>query len=709
MPKLTASDLDRIYMDAETVDTEVFSEMRSNLLLISGNHYTKKGSKFFDRIRTSTQVNKETKLKLTKNYIGAAHDRIVGNILSIAPNTTIIPNNEKEIQDIKTAELNKSVWEYTKKQNKMRAKIRDWAEDFVGVGECFCKIYFDPSKGRVVGWQAKIDENGEPIIAGYDQQGNPQFEPDKEAPVMEGKLEYERFLGFNVLRDPETETMDESPYLILRKMINHHTLKNLLKDDELFQKIKDSSEQAFLVFDGTNKAYMKEDKNIMLREHYYRPSAEYPNGYYYICVRDHILFEGELPFGVWNIAHAGYKKIPTSARCISPVKSMRPTQIEINRTSSEIATNQITLGSDKLVLSHGAKMTSGGQLPGVRAISITGGQPPSILQGRGGEQYIPWLDRNINEMWEMQNLSNPNLTREGKLDPYAMLFHSLKNKQQFSRPGETFEEFLMDITEITLALAKEYYDENHLIPMVGKNEMVNISEFKHTEPNSYRIQVEAVSADTETMLGKQLAINHTLQYAGNQLDKEEIGRFIKAMPFMNKEEMFGDLTLKHDLAQNIILALDRGEQVVPNKYDDPEFVVKRLIARMRNPDFKFLDQQIQQNYQVLVGQYEDILVKQQVALMRAQQGYIPTGGYLVKADFYVQTPSGGSKRVELPFESVSWLIKQIEAQGESLEAIAAMNKGQVQDMANKLLNANQGPQQPPQGPQNWQAQQGPAM
>ena len=68
MPNLKAADLDRIYRDADQIDEKVFSEMRSNILLVSGDHYHKKGTKFWNRIRNSKELSEEQKLRLTKNH-----------------------------------------------------------------------------------------------------------------------------------------------------------------------------------------------------------------------------------------------------------------------------------------------------------------------------------------------------------------------------------------------------------------------------------------------------------------------------------------------------------------------------------------------------------------------------------------------------------------------------------------------------------------
>jgi hypothetical protein len=42
MKKHNIEALNQHYRDAESCDDEIFSEMRSNLLLVAGNHYSKK-------------------------------------------------------------------------------------------------------------------------------------------------------------------------------------------------------------------------------------------------------------------------------------------------------------------------------------------------------------------------------------------------------------------------------------------------------------------------------------------------------------------------------------------------------------------------------------------------------------------------------------------------------------------------------------------
>ena len=142
--QLNGAELERKYKDSNSCDDEIFSEMRSNVLLVAGEHYNKKGSKYWNRIRNSKGLSETQKIRLTKNHVKTICKRQIGRILAQAPNTKVVPNNQDEMQDQKTAELNDAVWKYQKKVSKFRKKVRKFAEDFIHIGECYCKVFFDP-------------------------------------------------------------------------------------------------------------------------------------------------------------------------------------------------------------------------------------------------------------------------------------------------------------------------------------------------------------------------------------------------------------------------------------------------------------------------------------------------------------------------------------------------------------------------------------
>jgi hypothetical protein len=437
----------------------------------------------------------------------------------------------------------------------------------------------------------------------------------------------------------------------------------------------------------------------MVREHYYRPCAEYPSGYYFITTENGILAEDELPFGIFPVLTCAFDEVTTTPRGKSIIKQLRPYQVEINRASSKVAEHQVTLGDDKIVFTAGGKPSTGATQPGIRFVNVsTPGAAPTVIPGRVGDQYIPYIDSQIKEMYQVADVAELDQEINGQLDPYTLLFRSIRQKQKFSFYGDKFERYLVKVHETAFKLFKKYASPHLLIPVLGKNEMINIDEFKNTPDTMTQIKVEPMGDDVETKLGKQITLNHVLQYLGSKLDKQDIGKFLRLSPYLNMEKMFEDLTLNYDNSVNDILALDRGEFPPSQKHEDHEYALKMVITRMKQPDFRFLHPYIQSLYEQKKQEHEKLLAEQQQEIMRAQSQFIPSGGFSVAADFYVPDPKNpqSTKRVRVPSESLQWLLKQLEIQGTTQEALKQMDDKQVLSEIGQMLSpGSQAPSQVP--------------
>ena len=221
------------------------------------------------------------------------------------------------------------------------------------------------------------------------------------------------------------------------------------------------------------------------------------------------------------------------------------------------------------------------------------------------------------------------------------------------------------------------------------------------------MKVDAQSDDIESRMGKQLVLNHMVQFAGSSLKPEDLGKLMREMPYANFENSFSDLTLDFDSANNIILALDRGEQPMGSMYDDKQYMVKRLVSRKRQADFQFLPPPVQQNYDKMIGQYENAIAMEMKQAQAAKDGFIPTGGYMVVCDIYVADPVNPSntRRARIPYEAIQWLIQRLETQGSSLQSLEDMNHGAMTQMSQMMIANKQG--QPPQSAQAQPGQGGP--
>lgn len=689
--------LNSYYLDGDSCDQDVFAEMRSNILLAAGEHYNRRQSRFYKRIRDSRELSQEQKLRLTKNHTRRICQIYSNNIISMNPGVGFTPKDENSMHDQKVAEMHHSVWRDAVNRYVLDDKIDDWCDSFVQIGEVHLKIFYDPSQGNVAGYEPQMDpESGNPFLNEFQE-----MVPDEKKPVMEGEFVFEEIYGFNLLRPPENKDLRKAEWLGIRKMVSRDELARKFKgNEELSKLIVTSQDETYVIFDALKGGYKKSNKQTMIREWYFRPSMLFPEGYFYITTKEGILEEGPLPGGFFPIVSALFDKIQTTPRGRSPIKTMRPYQAEINRSASKMAEHQITLGDDKLLIQNGTKISAGASLPGVRGVNYTGAEP-KILAGRTGEQYLSYMNGQISELYSVMNVSEDSERSDMKMDPYMLLFQSARQKKKFQRYIKRFEKFLIEIVHLYLRLAKIHLPDDALIMKIGKNEQVNIQEFRQLSDTCCEVNLEAQSDDIETKLGKQLVLNHALQYVGPNLKPEDVGKLLRNMPFANFDESFDDLTIDYDSSQNDMLALDRGEMPPVNQYDNHIYCIKRLTSRTRKADFKFLSPQIQQNYFAKINMHQQFEAQNQQSIQRAEQGFIPSSGYLVTCQLYVKDPADESgiktRLARVPYQALQWLIQQLESQGQSQSQLQDMSGGAQAQLADKM--AGPGGQPQPGSPQ----------
>lgn len=709
MRDLDVTKLNQHYKESEEIDKPVFTKMRSNVLLSAGEHYTKNVNKHFSRLRETNKLAPSTKLRLTKNHIYRIVKTYTNSIIAKAPGVRPLPKNEMEMQDQKSAELNDSVWTDIKERHKLKDKIRKWCEQYVGVGEFGLKVFWDPDRGEQIGFEQAVDEDGEPQFEMQiddatgqpviDEMGEPVMEPlpDTDKPIMSGDMSYEIVPAYNLLRAPEAKDMGLSDYFIIRKLVGTKSLeRKYAEHPDKLKFIQKGREDEFVVFDSDKASYRKTKDETMLREMYFRPNKELPNGYYYIFTEYGILEQGDIPFGLFPILWVGFDEYLSTPRAKSIVSVARPYQAEINRSSSQEATHQVTLGDDKILYQAGSKLSQGALLPGVRGVSYNGA-PPTILPGRTGAQFGDYTQRTVAEMYQACLLDEVTAEKAYQMEPQTLLFRTVSQKAVFTPYIEKWERFLCDMVELSLEICRNYLPDEALVAAIGKNEAINIAEFRATTKLCYRVNLEPISDDAETLLGKQLNFQNILQYLGSSLDQNSIGKILKNMPYVNNEDSFSDLTIDEDNVKNDMLSMERGEQVQMTPYDDNIFYIKKLTHRMKQADFKFLPQPVQQMYAQLLQQHQQEEARKADEIKRAQAGFIPTGGPMVAVDMYVKDPdpSKQPKRARIDQKSVQWLLEQLGKQGDSLEQMEEMEQSSLAQLA-QMMNA-QAPQLPQQG------------
>jgi hypothetical protein len=705
LSRLDNEELNRLYERGEEADRSVFSDMRSNLLMIGGRHYnTRTRDAFINQIRADNDLDERQKIRITKNHTAKIFSLYVNNIVTNSPSVIVVPNNEKELQDQKKAQLDGAVWRHGVKKHQVRRKFRRLAGDFCASGECGLRLSYDPTKGKFLGYEQAMtevdtpfyDQNGELVteVPLLDLQGQPV--PDKDKPVFSGEFVFKRILPMNLIRPENIKEMDDAEWFCEREMVDTSDLKKMYSSDpQKLKAIEATEDETYVVYDGQANNYSASKKETLVLNFFFKPCMKYPEGYFVIKTKAGILEEGPLPFGIFPIVYQSFEESQDSPRGRSKFTDGRPYQIEINRASSSIIRHQLTLGEDKLIGNTQGKIEHSAAVPGVRLIKLNSGGDLKHLPGRTGDQFVPYLNSQIQEYYSVMMLSEDAIDKEEfSGDAFASLFRSMKQKKKFAVYVEKFEEFMTDVCKLYLRMAKHYLDDEEVIGAIGRDDAVNIEEFRNPQDLGYQIQVEPSNSDIETQYGKQLVLNQALQYVGSSLDKQAIGKIVKHMPFANVGDAFEEFTMDEQNADNMILAIERGQQPYISQYDDNVYMMKKLIHRIRKPDYQYLSQEIQATFENYYEFFSDQEVQKQLELQRAQAGFIPTGGYTVKADFYVDE-GGKNTRAEIPYESLKWLMDKLEQQGLSQAALGQLSEQAQRDIAEKInSNAGRLPQLP---------------
>lgn len=670
-------ELKSLIMEAEAVDTRFFSEQRGNAVLIAGDQYKNAPTPK----QPTTASEKLDRLRSTRNHIQVIYKRYVSNILGKSPGVRVYPNRDSDLSDRKAAELSNSVWQYAVEKHHLKDKFLNWCSDFVGLGEAFVWVRWDASAGY-------------PVATTEDEYG-------KQTTVFSGDLEFRRIFGFNIRRPSGCQDFDSAPWIGFVDIVPSKTIKAQYRNVEnLKDALEGSYEESHFIFDASFTSYSSKPSYTKICYIFERPSPDKPYGWYYVFVDAGILHEGPLPFGVFPIVCAGFDERPTSPRFSSIVKSLAAAQKDIDRCTTNMIEHQTTFGHDKVLCRDTARVEFSGFEPGSRKITYKGETPPTLWKGSTGEHFLPYLEHATHELYRLGQQPSPDTEApNGGADINASLYMSAAQKKPYSIYAAKFERFLSRVASTYLDLARHYFDSNHLVPMIGKSEYVNIAEFKHVQPICYKIQVDGQTDDIETAFGKQMALQSALQYAGSQMNRTDIGRILRAMPYGNFEEGFEDLTQEYDSAQNLLLALDRGEQPDISMFDDPVYIIKALVGRIRKPDFKILPPQIQQMYFMYKQQYEQLEAQQQQRQLALSSDLIPTEGARVRCNIYVNDENGKPKKALLPQSALEWLIDRLSTQGASQQRL-----NQLDDASRIAIGASaqnmmrQSAQQMPQNP-----------
>ena len=698
----SVNDLNEMFTRSESALQSHFAEIRTNILLDTGFHHPRNERSGNGRSPIFKGMSQSKKIRITFNHIQVITKFIRNSIQNRAPGAGVFPKNDKELGDQKAAELNESVYQHLKSKNQLTAFYSQLIHDFVVSGETHSKVFFDPYAGDFAGYEEgegegeELETNESEPDDEDDIEANPdkaKRSPEERRPKFRGKIVYERIPPYRFFTDPDADSERTNDWVCIQKFFPRQKMMSRYADDkEKMEIIKKSSEQKQEWFDSFTGIYSDKDDEVEVREFFFKACPDYPEGYFYYATDCGILEEGTLPDGFCIFSEV-YDESPDNPRGYSVIKIAKPYQVEINRCAAAAIMESIVLGHSTVLYPAGEKPTTSAIGNGMKGLAYNSIQPPTVIEGKSGQQYIDYMQQKIDEMYRVTMV--PQLDEDKQAqgnDAMAMLGRSMRDKMRFSLYAEKIESLIVRIIDYSLELARRYLPDDEVIPIIGKSEAVNMPEFRKTSNKQYSIVVKPRSDDFSSTMGKSIQLQWVLQYVGSQLPPESVAAVVRELPFLNTEGFMRDQMVWKDQADAVILSLDRGELPFFFERSNHEYMIGRLTTRMNQSDFPMLNQQIQLNYLDRLGLHDQIMVQQQQQAQAATSGFIPSGGGLVAADYYITTPEGKQQRVRLPYEAVDWLVKRLGDQGSNVEKIGNLPPASQADIG-QAMNAAQQPQQ----------------
>jgi len=660
----SAQDLDQDFIEAEKTDHLVLREMRQNVKLVNADHYSDVKKDNFN-LRQKTKIKGKQQLRLTFNFVHRVRNFYTNRIFNLAPGVIVSPRSDSEIQDQKAAEQHGMLWDYICNTHNMRDKLRHWIDDYFDLGEVALKLTWNPTLGKP--YAGPVKQAYQEIV---DEEGNiaqmPLGEPYQEM-IVPGDIEFERIFAFDLFRDPAAKSMDESRYMIIRKLVDKKELSKKHPNIDMKKINEGDYEDTFVVFNTNSGSYEKSRASqVLVREHYFKPCLAYPNGYYYITTKYDILEQGELPGGIFPIIWRGFDEGQTRARAFSLIRQIKSPQAEVNRCLSKIAEHQITLGDDTVYIQKGTQVAPGGYINGQKVVKHTGPQP-MVSPGRSGEQYANHLLRMVE--W-IERIAGIDLFGEkaGGQDAWAQVHKGLKEREVFSKYGEKMESMMKEVCEMCLQLYKTYAPDELLIRVFGRREIPNLEEFRNIDNLVYQISIDPGNKDADVQMREQLVANTILQFSPD-MPPEQRALLIRSMPIGGNLEDFEEEALnKYDQAKNLALAIERPNAPLPqiNHFVDKNYVRNYLVTRRTRPEMDFLPPQVIQKYDTIIQQLEELKAEEVRNEQALNADFIPVGGNEIKMDIYVTKPSegGGTKteRATISEQTWNWVQDRLKRQ-----------------------------------------------
>jgi hypothetical protein len=579
------------------------------------------------------------KVPLARTYIRQFVSLVTKDRLSVEALVDVTDKNPQE-----TAKIGKALANHIIEKCKLDS-LRTYATEKSAVtGNAFYSIVWDPNAGEDV----DVDENGMIVKSG--------------ANVVTIHPLWEVTFDFNV--EPQ-----KLRWVCLAIEKNRWDLAATYQGDEA--KVKSimgaPNVNESLIYAQANLWRNTQMQSDFIYEYhfYHLPTPALPMG-------RHVAFTGDVALIDEQYTET---QLPFAPLIIEPVQdtglgypmysSLAPTQEIIDATLSTIASNQLNLAGNIILLPEGNKITPTQISKGLKALPYK----PLNIPGNGKPEVLNLSSVNP-QFFEFAN------TCVGLLDQVSMINSTLRGQppsnvtsgQMAATLISSSMEFLSSASQansvaiekiLTLGIKnyQKYGTEENLVEIVGRDNTVRVKNFKREDISKIsRIKLREQSAVMQTTAGR-MAMGDALLSKG-QADARQYSKLIEGAPV---EEVYKDNYDAEMAVKNELEAFLQGETIAPHILQNhPDFIreYKRLLdntpTALRNQVTPQILQLIQEHLtleeQLQMQPLLFSIIRGQMSPMSQQPGQGPDPAQIMQSESPVAQPSNPAE--PLPVEGV---------------------------------------------------------
>lgn len=551
--------------------------MRRNLALYKGIQYQETETRLDARDRGTDRA--QVVRKIVINMLYDLTKTKASRLIKFKPAVAILPTND-ELGDKVAAKVTKQLLDHVWYESDFEGKIQtQLVTNALVMGESYLFVLWDQDKGDLnPAWVKASKENGGKVPV-LNQDGLPTKDPQGntvyiDRPVRTGDIKYKVWLASEVLLQKKRQFVDVD-YCFTRELVNTQELRQLYPDKA--SKIKDLDDAQ--VYDYEKMQLSPARGEVVVYTFWHRRSPMMDKGRKIVFLKDVILENIESPFSHDQLPFVRFTDVeyPGELYGVSFFENCKQLTGTYNNLTNMLLRNIVLASHPKWMVPAGSVALDrlGND---ITIVQYKGPQPPVLVTAPTVPADVFGFREKIKE--EAIQMSGVGQVARGETPPgikagVALQFLSEQESERYNELVLKYNDMILSISKITLAVCGDYYDESdeRMIRVIGKDNqwMTKFFNVAYLEKD-YDIRVQnssalprSLAARTQTLLdlNERFPNQFTSEQVIDLLDLGQADKFIDAATVAVRTAQAENEELLKDVKEAL-----SEEQLAPKEFEN---------------------------------------------------------------------------------------------------------------------------------------------